>query len=401
MGAAMYILAEHLNWHWKHWRHRRLAAHVLETPPLVPRDDGVVLLSMIGTAVLLSCLVAIKSVHGRLGRGRVVILDDGTLTAADRAVLAQHLGEPQVIRIADIDTGACPRGNVWERLLCILDLRAKDYVIQVDSDLVAVGPLTEVAEAIEAGRSFTLRGEARAERLDVAAIAAEKGAIDPLSPAVHVQHAAEALLDRVELPGRALHYVRGCAGFAGFAPDGEGRLMAEVISAAMDRAMGRALWERWGSEQIAANFVIANDRDPLLLPYDRYFNQWGVPLLGRAPLPAKARLVHFIGTYRFNGTRYLQATRTAIESLNGADSNDLTALGLIRRRKEPAISIGCAQSPKSLNFGVDGLGTPTYMALTAATDHTVRFSVTENQANRTPSKKRVGWIVGLLRSLTL
>ena len=83
-------------WRVKHQagRHNEAIAAILDTPPLVPQRDGLVLFSMIGTAVVLPYLVAVKSLWQQLGRGRVAILDDGTLTAPDRAVLAAHLGLP-------------------------------------------------------------------------------------------------------------------------------------------------------------------------------------------------------------------------------------------------------------------------------------------------------------------
>ena len=59
-------------------RHAAAIADILETPPIVPRQDGVVLFSMIGTAVLLPYLVAVKSLWHQLGRGRIALLDDGT-----------------------------------------------------------------------------------------------------------------------------------------------------------------------------------------------------------------------------------------------------------------------------------------------------------------------------------
>ena len=115
------------------WQHGRAVRHILDTPPIVPMDDGVILFSMIGTAVLLPYLVAVKSLHAQLQRGRVMLLDDGTLTDADKAVLAHHVGNPQILTFADIDTAPCPKGNCWERLLAILDLRREHYVIQLDS----------------------------------------------------------------------------------------------------------------------------------------------------------------------------------------------------------------------------------------------------------------------------
>jgi len=190
---------------------------VLATRPARVCQDGVVIFSMIGTRVLLPYLVAAKSFQARLGRGRFAILDDGTPTEADKAVLAHHLGDPPITPIAAVDTGPCPRGGTWERLLTILDLRRGDYVIQLDSDIVALGPVPEVAAAIDARRSFTLRGEASAEVL---------------------------------IAGRPeLSYVRGCSGFAGFAPRNEGRGLAEAFSQEATRLLGLDHWAEWGSEQ--------------------------------------------------------------------------------------------------------------------------------------------------------
>ena len=308
----MPTLAEHLSWHLKQPLHRRLARAVLNTPPLVPRDDGVVLFSQIGHAVLLPYLVAVKSLAARLGRGRVVILDDGTLSAADRAVLAEQLGDPEIRHIADVDTGPCPRGGTWERLLTILDLRARDFVIQLDSDTVTLGAMPEVAAAIDGGRSFTLRGEAEAALMDVDAFAAVAEPVDPAAD-VHVQSAAEAVIGRVAISAQSgLRYARGCSGFAGFAPSADGRRIAEAFSTEMDRLIGRARWQRWGSEQVTSSFVIANDPAASLLPYARYLNHW------KTPLPADAALVHFVGTYRFHGRAYFDATRAAIAALRSA-----------------------------------------------------------------------------------
>ena len=298
-------LAEHLNWRVKGWRHARLARGVLDTPPLRGQDDGVVIFSMIGTRVLLPYLVAVKSFGRSLGRGRVVVLDDGTLTVDDRAVLRRHL-DPELPSIADVDTGACPTGGTWERLLTILDRRRDAYVIQLDSDTVTTGDLGEIRVAIDANRSFSLRGEAGAELLSAPAFAAARA---PLPPGrAHVQRAFEAVVEQVRVP--ALRYFRGCSGFAGFARRDAGRGLAEQASAEGERLLGAARWREWGTEQLTSNLVIANEPDPLLLPYARYLNFWD------RGVPADARLVHFLGTCRFHGETYLRATRDAIARLS-------------------------------------------------------------------------------------
>ena len=292
-------------------RHARLARAVLDAPAAVPREDGVVLFSMIGTHVLLRYLVAAKSLHARLGRGRFVILDDGSLTPGDRVVLADQLGNPEIRHIAAVDTGPCPRGGTWERLLTLLDLRRDAYVIQLDSDTVTIGDVPEVAAAVRTGTSFTLRGESDAEIVPLALAAAQARATEPNR---HVQAAIERVLDHVTIPGgEALRYVRGCSGFAGFARSGEGRALAELFSQEAQRLLPPERWAEWGSEQVASNFVVANEARATLLPYTRYFNFWNVGVAD------DARLVHFIGTYRYHRGTYGQATAAALAFLNARD----------------------------------------------------------------------------------
>lgn len=292
-------------------RFTRAVRAVLATPPVVPRDDGVILFSMIGTRVLLPYLVAIKSLHAQLGRGRIVILDDGSLTAADRAILAAQLGGPEIRPIQGVDTGPCPRGGTWERLLTILDLRREAYVIQLDSDTVTTAPLPDVSAAIAAGRSFTLAGGGDAALLPLAEIAARANA-HPAPARLHVQEALERAIDRVVIPGRTgLRYVRGCSGFAGFAPDPSGRALAEAFSAAAQGLLGSSRWAEWGTEQVTSSFVVANEPDPLVLCHDRYRNYWGEPNVDGAAF------VHFVGTFRFARGLYRRTALAAIAALRG------------------------------------------------------------------------------------
>lgn len=284
------------------------ARTVLASPPVRAADDGVVLFSMIGTRVVLPYLVAAKSLHARLGRGRFVILDDGSLTGADKDLLARHLDRPEIRSIHAVDTGACPRGGCWERLLTLLELRRDGYVIQLDSDTVTLGPVDEIAQAIAAGRDFTLRGDAAAAWLPVDAFAEDLAAI----PAgAHVQTKAEAAMAQLcgVLPAPR-HYVRGCAGFAGFAPGGLDREVAEAFSRKAEEMFGPGVWAQWGSEQVMSNVIIANEGEPLLLPYDRYLNYWNEPVGGTVAF------VHFVGTYRYHRGAYAQAARRAVAALD-------------------------------------------------------------------------------------
>jgi hypothetical protein len=290
------------------WAHERAAQGILDTPPIVAQDDGLILFSMIGTAVLLPYLVAVKSLHHYLPRGKIVLLDDGTLTAADKAVLAHHCDNPEIVSKPDIDTAPCPRDNCWERLISILDRRSDHYVIQLDSDTVTTGPVPDVAAAIDANRSFTLAGgldEAQHGFKSAREISSIFHADGPTTD--HVQAKAEAAMKT--LPGAdSRRYIRGCAGFAGFARSSDGRATVSRFSEEMDERLGDT-WRQWGSEQVASNWVIANDPDPVQLPYDRYINHWD------EKMPSDPAFIHFIGTYRYRWGNYSRCTRVAISEL--------------------------------------------------------------------------------------
>lgn len=306
--AGLALLLDRAAHRWGEARLAHTARGILRTAPLRARDDGLVLFSMIGTRVLLPYLVAVKSLHAQLGRGRIALLDDGTLTAADKALLAHHCDNPQIVPIGAIDTGAMPQGGCWERLCAILDLRREAYVIQLDSDTVTMGPVPEVAAAVAAGRCFTLRGGEDSEWRTLPEMASLARGFHQEGKR-HVQWLIEAAIDEVKIAGYpTLRYVRGCAGFAGFAPAADGRALAQAFNAEAQRLVGPR-WSEWGSEQVASNFVVANAPGAVLLPYERYLNYW------RAALPADAGLVHFLGTHRYHGNAYANAVRAAIAAL--------------------------------------------------------------------------------------
>jgi len=263
---------------------------------------------MMGRAVLLPYLVAVKSLWHHLRRGRVMILSDGTLEAEDRRMLAVHLGNPEIVEIADVDAGAFPVGGTWERLLTILDRRGADYMIQLDSDTVTIGPLDDVAAAIAANRSFTLLGGAEAS-VGALHCADFAGRFYPDGPGDgHVQIVMETRMGLLPEAGR-WRYIRGCSGFTGWARGDAGRALAGEFAAAMTAQIGAEAMRIWGTEQVTSNFLIANELDPLLLPYARYTNYWG------EPWDADARFIHFVGAHRHTGSAYADATRNAIAAL--------------------------------------------------------------------------------------
>ncbi len=297
-------------WRVKHQagRHHQAIAAVLDTPPLVPQRGGLVLFSMIGTAVVLPYLVAVKSLWQQLGRGRVAILDDGTLTAQDRAVLATHLGDPQILKIDDVPRGDFPKGGCWERLLTILDHRAGEYWLQLDSDTVTLGPVPELERAIGTNRSFTMLGgdDVPAEPLDLAEFARRYYPDGPTDG--HVQCRVESRMATLAAPGAGWKYIRGCAGFAGFAAGNAGRDLAGAFLRRMAGVIGGDDTAIWGTEQIASNFLVANEPGAVCLPHDRYRNYWGEPC-------DEAAFIHFVGAHRYDHGAYQAASLQAIAAL--------------------------------------------------------------------------------------
>ena len=291
-------------------RHNQAIAGILETPPIEAKQDGLVIFSMIGTAVVLPYLVAVKSLWKQLQRGRIAILDDGTLTAADRAILAQHCGDPQIFRMEDIDRGPFPKGGCWERLLTILDNRAGEYWLQLDSDTVTLGPVWELERAISANQSFTLLGGDDSPDVPMAMedFAREyfyKGPEDH-----HIQARIESRMD-VMAPNLGWKYIRGCAGFAGFSAGRGGRDLAAAFLSRMSAIIGEEDVSIWGTEQVASNFLIANEGTPVCLPYSRYMNYWG------SPWDEDNAFVHFVGSHRFDNGAYGAASQKVIEELMG------------------------------------------------------------------------------------
>jgi hypothetical protein len=290
-------------------QHDWYCREILTTDPIKTSGDGPILFSMMGTRVLRPYLVAAKSLRMRLGVGHFKILSDGTLTAEDRATLKYHLDDPEIFDISKIERGPCPAGGCWERLITVLTLAQTNYVIQFDSDVICLHKPTEVASAVAANVDFTMLGEGEASISGIVSAASMKDWPHRVSD--HIQVRSEKLL--VTLPDSdTLRYVRGCAGFAGYAhmPSRLEQLFA--FSSHMEKQLG-VDWARWGTEQVASNFMIANHPSPRLLSYDHYLNHegWTRPI-SDPYYDGSAHIMHFIGSFRYKAGRYRKLSRKVI-----------------------------------------------------------------------------------------
>lgn len=257
---------------------------------------------MVGHRDLIMYLIAVKSFYRQMGEGEIIVVDDGTLTARDRKLLSHHLGAPDFVDMNSVDTGPCPKGRCWERLFTVLELREKFYVIQLDSDTLTRSAVPEVVECVRSNRCFTLGtvSESGADFLSLhdASRVAEK------FTGTHVQVLTEKSLFRLPDP-ECNRYVRGSAGFAGFAKGRPLRGAASEFSRRISKLIGPK-WNDWGSEQITSNYLIANEPSPVVLPQPKY------SCFDPERSVRNEVFVHFIGTYRHDGGVYARESRAVI-----------------------------------------------------------------------------------------
>jgi hypothetical protein len=280
---------------------------ILQTPAVTGSDERLTIASMLCHGEVLMYLLAVKSLCHQLDcTPRVVVLDDGTLTESDQAILREHIQEIRIVHISEVPTDRCPRGSCWERLLLISDLVQDSYVVQLDSDTLTANPIPEVIQCIHANRSFTLMGGGSYPAIEpmIDAWRRYKSDTSPM-----VQAVCERSFDK--LPESAsLLYVRGNAGFAGFAKGSINREKIAWFSDLMRRIAGKS-WDEWGSEQVTSNLLIGNTPGAYLLEVPRYVSYWARPDL---PYEA-ASFIHFIGPSRFANGLYVKTARRVLAPL--------------------------------------------------------------------------------------
>ena len=175
---------------------------------------------------------------------------------------------------------------------------------QLDADTITLGAISEIREAIAENRSFVIgtRDNQDFEMMP----AAVKGGHLRLERSLHVQNLAEANFDK--LAGyENMRYVRGCAGFSGFAKDSVSQDYIETISAQMYQAIGDR-WNEWGTEQVMSNIVVSNSPDAVVLPHPKFCNCKSIA-------DGLTEFIHFIGTCRFVRGTYARYVTAAISRL--------------------------------------------------------------------------------------
>jgi len=179
-------------------------------------------------------------------------------------------------------------------------------VVQLDSDTLAVGDLDEIRECVAENRSFVIGTWDNQDFETMSNRQQEAARIIESTGNSHIQVVAESSFDRLER-FQSLRYVRGCAGFSGFAKGSFDRAFVEAISAQMQHALGER-WREWGSEQVMSNIVVANTPDNRVLPHPKYCDCTKIR-------PGETVFIHFIGSCRFIGGTYAKLARRVISGL--------------------------------------------------------------------------------------
>ncbi len=278
-----------------------------KTAALPASDCPLTVVTMLPHGEVSMYLLALKSFVSRLGRSpKVVVLNDGSLDAGDLATLGSQIVSLTVVPITSVSTGSCPKGSCWERLMLISDLSRDSFVVQLDSDTLTPGPIPEVLACIDSNRSFTLLGDRSYPQVEGMR---EACARLKASTSGQVQAVCERSFD--ELPEASdLKYLRGNAGFVGFARGSLDRERIAWFSDLMRRLAGPQ-WEEWGSEQLTSNLLIANAEDPLPLPSPRFVSYWAHPEIRYG----ESSFLHFIGPYRYANGLYVRTAKRILAGL--------------------------------------------------------------------------------------
>jgi hypothetical protein len=288
------------------WQYLKVARQIRTTKPLQRGSLPFMILSMVHTRDIDSYLVAIKSFTRFLNPQRIVIVCDPSISQDDRAVLKQHLPHVELRDADEFVHPDIPRGGVWERLYAISEFSKDIYVVQLDADTLTTQPIQEVRAAIEQETGFVLGEMPDTPIRQLPAV--RDHAMPLMRPGAHIQTICEAEMVNVGL-AQEVRYIRGCAGFTGFPRSVDMRDRMLDFSRRMSRHLGKD-WERWGTEQVTSNYLVANASGTRPLPFPKY----GTP----DQLGAQIAFLHFIGPMRFINNKYKQTSRQVIHLLNNA-----------------------------------------------------------------------------------
>lgn len=285
---------------------------ILETLPVQCRNDGCLVLSLLCHRDLWMYLLSVKSFDRFFGRGRYVVLNDGSLTSKDISILNNHISGLEICSAENFVDNRCPRNCSWERLLCASEYMKDYYVIILDSDVITQQPVQEVQDCVSHQHNFIM-GVRPNQRIAPMPEVLEQRVVElgkkTFEDHCYLQELFDTNLDLID-GFRNFQYVTGISAFTGLA---EGIFSKrDVISVCqhMTKIYG-GRWAEWGSEQIAVSFLIANAVHSGVLPFPKYVTYLASSYIDYD----QAAMVHFMGTHRFKNKYYMKRAKEVLKML--------------------------------------------------------------------------------------
>jgi hypothetical protein len=222
------------------------------------------------------------------------------LTPDDRRVLEAHLPGLHISDSRRVQTGSCPSYSSWKRLFRIAEISQTSYVVQLDSDTMTLGPMSEVYDRAHANRGFLIGDGRFSEPMDLVLMQSIAKRWIATGPQAFI----EQILPELPFFSPGDRYLHGCAGFAGYPQGSLNAERIEDLSQQVETRIGRDNWHRWGSEQSATLCLISKCPGAGILPWPKYRNHLFPPT--NEPMEG-ANFIHFIGTNRFADDTYRRA----------------------------------------------------------------------------------------------
>ena len=296
-----------INDSWKRLKFSWYTRRILETAPVTEKTNRpVAVLTQLQHKDVMLFLAALKSFAYHIPLKKVFILNDGTLVEKDIELLQEHIPIASFYDIREFEHPLCPNGGTWERLLGIARFVQEFYIVQLDSDTLAISQLKEVEEHIGSETAFVIGTWDGQEIEPMKKCSARTGQRTRLERDSHVQTAAEIHFSQIA-GSDEMKYVRGCSGFAGFPRESFDIEFVVEFSRKMEEELGRK-WREWGSEQVMSNVVVANIPGAKVLPHPQYCTC-------RQMKDRITRFIHFIGNCRFEKGVYGKLARDVAISI--------------------------------------------------------------------------------------
>lgn len=273
---------------------------IQNTQPITIKEHGPLVLSMVHHRDVFPYLAAIKSFCQYVDVSGFVVIADKTITTEDRELFKKHLIGVTIRDAAEFVRDGIPSGGCWERLVAISNYVENNYVIQLDADTLTISKPDEVIKCIDNNISFTLGTYDLQSKVSVSEVArwAQSHCLAHKNP--HIQLLCESNLLQAAGGDESKVYIRGCAGFAGFAPSSISENDIGILSKRMSSKIEK-IWSKWGTEQFASNYLISNSKHSQVLPHPVYTTP---DLINQTTC-----FIHFIGSLRYGKglyTRYIK-----------------------------------------------------------------------------------------------